>query len=307
MDDHAQDTLLSRLEEGRREFLALVAELRPDLHRYCARMTGSVADGEDVVQDTLASAYYALSQLRDRSLLRPWLFRIAHHRALDLLRRNAHRASEPLDVAEDMPADDALAPDSALARDQALRAALSSFLQLAPAQRACVVMKDVLDHSLEEIASLLDTSVPAVKSALHRGRTQLRLRGEEPEATGGARAASAALVRYARLFNLRDWDGVRDMLIDDVSLDLVSRDRLVGRVEVGRYFTNYARVSDWHLVPAWLDGVEVIAVLAHAQATRPSYFIQLTLVDGRVGAIRDYRHVPYIARDAAFGVCAADS
>ena len=100
------DSLFARLEDGRREFLALVADVRPELHRYCARMTGSIADGEDVVQDTLARAYYALSELKELPPLRPWLFRIAHNRAIDYLRRYERRMSEPLDAALEIAADD---------------------------------------------------------------------------------------------------------------------------------------------------------------------------------------------------------
>src|SRR5262249_49131030 len=76
---------------------ALVANVRPELHRYCARMTGSIADGEDVVQDTLARAYYALPELDPVPPLRPWLFRIAHNRAIDHNRRYDRRMREPLD------------------------------------------------------------------------------------------------------------------------------------------------------------------------------------------------------------------
>ena len=83
MDGKAQESLIATLEEGRRQFLALVDEVRPELHRYCARMTGSVADGEDVVQDTLARAYYQLPELKELPPLRPWLFRIAHDPAID--------------------------------------------------------------------------------------------------------------------------------------------------------------------------------------------------------------------------------
>jgi DNA-directed RNA polymerase specialized sigma24 family protein len=52
------DAILSDLQQARQRFLVLVDEVRPELHRYCARMTGSIADGEDVVQYTLARAYY---------------------------------------------------------------------------------------------------------------------------------------------------------------------------------------------------------------------------------------------------------
>src|SRR6266851_6864238 len=94
----AHDSIVSDLQEGRRRFLALVEDVRPDLHRYCARMVGSVVDGEDVVQDTLARAYYELSALREPPALRAWLFRIAHNRALDHMRRYERRMSEPLDA-----------------------------------------------------------------------------------------------------------------------------------------------------------------------------------------------------------------
>src|SRR6266404_8057611 len=93
----SNEDIFSELQQGRRRFLALVDDVRPDLHRYCARMTGSIADGEDVVQDTLARAYYELSELRELPALRSWLFRIAHNRALDYLRRYDRRMGEPLD------------------------------------------------------------------------------------------------------------------------------------------------------------------------------------------------------------------
>ncbi|MGJ7507074.1 sigma-70 family RNA polymerase sigma factor [Variovorax sp. GT1P44] len=294
--------IIATLEEGRRQFLALVADIRPDLHRYCTRMTGSVADGEDVVQDTLARAYYQLPELKELPPLRPWLFRIAHNRAIDHWRHDVRMRTEPTEAALDLADDAAREPDSALARSQALRAALSCFLQLAPAQRGCVILKDVLDHSLEEIATELDLSVPAVKAALHRGRTllaQLSDAPAEPSVSPKARAPiSPALLRYASLFNARDWDGVRAMLADEVRLDLVSRRKAAGRREVGIYFTNYDRQADWHLVPAWLDGREVLAVLRAPGASRPDYFIEFQWRDGRVSNIRDFRHVSYIAQEA---------
>ena len=113
------------------------------------------------------------------------------------------------------------------------------------------------------------------------------------------RATSPALARYAALFNARDWDGVRAMLVDEVKLDLVSRWKATGRRQVSTYFTNYDSVTDWHLVPGWLDGREILAVLREPRAARPAYFIELRLVDdGRVAAIRDFRYVPYIAYEA---------
>ena len=82
------------------ELLALAEKLRPELHRYCARLMGSVIDGEDVVQDTFARAFAALNQLEEDQPIRAWLFRIAHNRALDLLRSRAIRAAEPIEAAD---------------------------------------------------------------------------------------------------------------------------------------------------------------------------------------------------------------
>ena len=303
--DSGPGDLIGTLERGRRQFLALVDHVRPELLRYCTRMTGSVADGEDVVQETLARACYELPQMKELPPLRPWLFRIAHNRAIDHWRHEAYRATEPIDAASDLAGEAALEPDSVLARQQAVRAALSCFLELAPAQRGCVILKDVLGHSVEEIADELSLSVPAAKAALHRGRAVLQQASTVPPAAAPARTIelSAALKRYASLFNAHDWEGIRSLLADDVRLDLVSRRKAAGRREVSTYFGNYERAGDWHLVPARFDGREVLAVLgapADARETRPRYFIELGWRDGLVAAIRDFRYVPYIAQEGAF-------
>lgn len=297
MDSSAPEAdVIGQLERGRRQFLALVEPVRPELHRYCARMTGSVTDGEDVVQETLAAAYYALSQMTQLPQLRPWLFRIAHHRAIDHWRREQVRRSEPIDAALDVPDDAMHEPEHALARQQAVRAAISGFLELAPAQRACVILKDVLEHSLDDIAAELNLSVPAVKAALHRGRAALAEHGGTSGPADPKPALSPALRRYATLFNAHDWDGVRALLADDVRLDLVSRRKLAGR-EVGSYFTNYESALDWRLTPAWLDAREVLAVWRAASDARPGYIVVLDWRDGRVQTIRDYRYVPYIVHE----------
>ena len=297
--------LIDVLDQARRRFLALVADVRPDLHRYCARMTGSVASGEDVVQDVLARAYYELSQSKALPPLRPWLFRIAHNRSIDHLRHEAYRVAEPLDAANDIADAPELEPDRVLERRQAMHAALSCFLDLAPAQRACVILKDVLDHSLDDIADELGLSVPAVKAALHRGRTVLQRVSQEAAVSVERSRPSPALVRYAMLFNARDWDGVRELLADDVRLDLVSQRKASGRRDVGMYFSNYDRARDWQLHPAWLDGHEVLAVSHPQQGGAPRYFIELGWTDdGRLASIRDFRYVPYIARDGSITLAA---
>ena len=106
-------TLLPAMMEARDRFMQLVDDLRPELHRYCARMTGSVFDGEDVVQDTLAKAYYALGQMMEPPNLKPWLFRIAHNTAMDFLKRYERKNVDFVpDVPERAEPEEAVPPDA---------------------------------------------------------------------------------------------------------------------------------------------------------------------------------------------------
>src|SRR5580698_261525 len=146
--------------------------------------------------------------------LRPWLFRIAHNRALDHLKRYEARMSESLEGIQDSARDPAPDPGDAIAHEQAVHAALSRFVELAPAQRSCVILKDVLGHSLEEIGALLELTLPAVKAALHRGRLRLRELAAAPSAPAAPRRSSPLVTRYVALFNERNWDGVRALLAE---------------------------------------------------------------------------------------------
>jgi RNA polymerase sigma-70 factor (ECF subfamily) len=92
------------------------------------------------------------------------------------------------------------------------------------------------------------------------------------------------------------------LLLEDVKLDVVSMIRRVGRDQVGTYFTNYSRMRDWRLVPAWLDGREVLVGFRGGQEAQPAYFIEVTIRGGGVAAIRDFFHVPYIVREAKFEI-----
>jgi RNA polymerase sigma-70 factor (ECF subfamily) len=156
------------------ELLALANELRPELHRFCARLMGSVIEGEDVVQDTFARAFVALDELEEDAPLRAWLFRIAHNRALDLLRSRAIRTAEPIEAAHEVADPESPDPMEVLMRREAVETAVSRFVELPTTQRSVVILKDVLDQSLEEIAAMLDLTVNAVKAHLARGRARLK-------------------------------------------------------------------------------------------------------------------------------------
>jgi RNA polymerase sigma factor (sigma-70 family) len=281
------------------QLLALAGTLRPELHRYAARLMGSVIDGEDVVQDAFARALAAVDDLQELPPMRAWLFRIAHNRALDLIRSRAVRAAEPLEAADNVA--DALIPDAAEAmmRREAVETAVTRFAELPPMQRSVVILKDVLDQSLDEIAGMLDLTVNAVKAHLARGRARLKAVNAEAKAAPAPRPPSAAVARYVALFNRRDWDGLRAMLADDVRLVQSTYPVRTGAADVGMFFGIYSRSPPVRLAPAWLDGREVIAVYEGAGAARPSYIMWLEWRDGRISFIRDYKYVRYVIDDAA--------
>jgi RNA polymerase sigma-70 factor (ECF subfamily) len=275
------------LAEAREQFLALVEDIRPELHRYCARLTGSVIEGEDIVQEALARAFYALSMTPEVPALRPWLFRIAHNAAVDFLKSHGHRYTEIRADLEDVAGFDER-PDPAI-----VRAALARFVALPVSQRSAVILKDVLGQTLEETAETMGTTVMAVKALLVRGRKKL-LEAEDARAVPDV-ASRAALDRYAQLFNARDWEGVRSMIANDCRLDLVSKSQRRGS-EVGKYFSNYER-EDVTLRVVRLEGR--LALSAHvAGRTEPAYFMLLDFEDGRVSSIRDFRYASYVAREA---------
>ena len=227
----------------RAELLALAGELRPELHRYCARLMGSVIDGEDVVQDTLARAFVALDGLREVPPLRAWLFRIAHNRALDLLRSRAIRAAEPIEAALEVADQATLDPVEILMRQEAVETAVSRFAELPILQRSVVILKDVLDEPLAEIAALLDLTVDAVKAHLARGRAAAS--GDQRASAGQLptpRPPSAAWPAMSALFNQRDWDGLRALLADDVKLIQSTHPLRVGAADVGMFFSIYAKM-----------------------------------------------------------------
>jgi RNA polymerase sigma-70 factor (ECF subfamily) len=288
----------SQPTERQAQLLTLAGELRPELHRYCARLMGSVIDGEDVVQDTFARALVAIDELQEVPPMRAWLFRIAHNRALDLLRGRAIRAAEPIEAAHEVA--DPESPDAmeTMMRREAVETALSRFVELPTMQRSVLILKDVLDQSLEEIAAMLDLTVNAVKAHLARGRARLKTINAEASTQPAPRPPSPAVARYVALFNRRDWDGLRAMLADDVRLIQSTYPLRAGAADVGMFFGIYSRSAPVRLAPAWLDGREVIAVYEDPQAMKPSYLMWLEWRDGRISFIRDYKYVRYVIDDA---------
>jgi RNA polymerase sigma-70 factor, ECF subfamily len=280
-------------DDMRDQFERLVAMLRPKLHRYCARMTGSAVDGEDIVQDALIKALAALPNVGVLDNPEGWLFRIAHNTALDFLRRRARGPMMQNDDALEMLA----APDSPDQDHEIAAMSLRTFMRLPALQRSAVVLKDVLGHSLEEVASITGASEAAAKSALQRGRVRLRELAEEPAdvslpmLSDGMRAR---LTTYVEGFKTGDFDTVRAMLADDVKLDLVAKLRWHGRSEVGEYYGAYAAAKHWAYAAGVVDGGAAMLVYdREISLGTPAYFVALDFDGDRVVSIHDFLYARY--------------
>ncbi|YCI06721.1 RNA polymerase sigma factor (plasmid) [Ensifer sp. D2-11] len=270
--------------------------VRAELHRYAARLVGSVIDGEDVIQDALASAFAMVGSISPGTPLRPWLFRIVHNRAIDTLRQRSTRRSEPLETAFDLADVSAVDPEDALIRQDTVRIALAHFARLPVPQRSAVILKDVLGESLVDIAALLELSVDAVKAHLSRGRAGLRSVSESRSEV--PLPPTAEVLNFAALFNARDWVALRRLLAEDVRLRQARRPEVSGPAEVGRFFTYYAEYPRVWIEPGRLEGREILLVSAEPSGA-PTYFMLLEWRDQKITLIRDHRYAAYVMENAA--------
>ena len=294
MESNEYVELSGPFEARYRAFLETASTLRPSLHRYCARMTGSVMDGEDVVQEALFEAYRKLDQFDESRPLKPWLFRIAHNRCIDFLRRKGVR--DETEAAAAVP--EAVSPPEPvmLGIGKAVEQLVAS---LPPKERACILLKDVFDYSLEEIAELVDSTVGGVKAALNRGRTKLASSSASSPAVRSANPELAQIMQlYVDRFNRRDWDGVRELISADARLNVA--DRFAGKFGEAPYFFNYDRWPwPWKLALGDVDGEPVVIILQRGADTWSTYSaIRVNVAGEKIDRIVDYIHCPWIVQAA---------
>jgi RNA polymerase sigma-70 factor, ECF subfamily len=297
------DELRDDLRAAWHRYIDVVAPLRPVLHGYCRRLTGDVWDAEDLVQDTLLRAFGTLGSVFTRiENPRAYLLRTATNLWIDAARRRGTEA----DALGSAPAESAPAADAAAA----MRDAGTVLLQrLAPQERAAVVLKELFDYSLEEVAAVLGTTVGAVKAALHRGRS--RLREPEGEAASQRPVPSVALVdRFVEGYRTADIPGLLALMLDTASVENVGSSMDVGRAA-------FARKPGWfdglvHGHPEWppqfaYESARLERHVFHGEplalgfATRRGQealesIIRLTEEEGRIARIRAYAFCPETMR-----------
>jgi RNA polymerase sigma-70 factor, ECF subfamily len=234
--DVLDNELRKTIGDVRRQFLVQIAPLRPDLHRYCRRLTGDIWDAEDLLQETLARAFTAAAQSHQQ-IERPmaWLLRIASNTYIDWTRKPAPSPAPVPDTA--VPP----AADPAEVRDALAEVAT----HLPPQERAALVLKDVFDLPLAEIAAMVGTSVGAVKAALHRGRGRLA----DPDSARAYRPKPdrAVVDALASAFTAYDLDRLAGLLLADCVVEVVGAVREVGREQARTGSLHHTLVLETHV------------------------------------------------------------
>jgi RNA polymerase sigma-70 factor (ECF subfamily) len=294
------NTLSGDLRAVWHRFIDTLVPLRPALYGYCRRLTGNVWDAEDLIQDTLLRAFgrwgVTYPAIRDP---RAYLLRTATNVWIDTLRRRETEARS-LGEPDDSPAGEH--PETSVA----VRDAGSRLLQcLSPQERAALVLKEVFDMTLEEIAGLLTTTTGAVKAALHRGRGNLR----EPEATATSRRAvpSAELVdRFIDRFHAKDVQGLVSLMLEGGTAENVGNSIHVGLdPSEGLHHFFYKVVhghAEWPPEVQWesarmqrieFDGEPIVLyfICGHGLEALAA-IMRLEERDGRIACLRSYGFCP---------------
>jgi RNA polymerase sigma-70 factor, ECF subfamily len=309
------------------EFGQLTEQYRPELTAYCYRMLGSVDECEDLVQDTYLRAWRSFEGFEGRSSVRLWLYKIATNTYLTALQTRKRRplpsglgapadtATVKLAAAESdipwlQPAPDRLLygatddPAAVISLRHSVRLAFVAALQhLSPLQRAVLVLRDVLAWPAREVAEMLDTTTPAVNSALQRARAQLEqarpLLDELSEPTD--LKDRGLLDRYMTAFENADVDQLAELLRVDVELEMppiptwfIGRDTVCGFL---------ARVvlhtpNQWRLTYTQANGSPAFAMYKRAPdgIFRANGLDVLSFVGGRIARIVAFNDPALVAK-----------
>lgn len=296
------------------EFVQDAEQLRRELLAYCYRLSGSVQDAEDLVQEAMLRGWRSYARFRGEATVRTWLYRIATNAFLSSARRRRHLPSDlgpptadvSLDVVLDKdsawlePLPDALVSTDAdpattvIERDR-LRLALTASLQRLPArQRSALLLREALDFSAAEIAEALEISVPAVKSLLQRARATLETIGgplHEPDEP----MASALLETYMRAFETSDVRLLERTLRDDAMLEMTpARTWFSGRATCLPYLASVlGQPGEWSMRATHANGQPAAVAYRHGE---PFGVAVLGLRDGGLARISLFTDLAVVRR-----------
>ncbi|WP_051338323.1 sigma-70 family RNA polymerase sigma factor [Streptomyces flavidovirens] len=283
--------MLEAAQAAHREFLTVLEPLRGELFRYCRRLTGSMWDAEDLAQETLARPFTRAAQTH-QPVERPvaWLVRIATNAYLDQVRRPAPLLVEPAERAAP-PAVDPVEVRDALAEVTTL---------LAPQERAAIVLKDVFDLPLKEIAAMLGTTEGAVKAALHRGRGRLAAPERATALAHRTAPDRDTLDALAAAFTAYDLDGLTKLFVEDAVSDVIGVAHEVGRDQIAAGSLHHTLVLEasvrWRAEVRKVDGDPLVLMWATpADGSGPEAVedvLRAETADGGITRLRWYYFCP---------------
>jgi RNA polymerase sigma-70 factor, ECF subfamily len=265
------------------EFEAATGPHRRELYAYCYRMTGSMSEAEDLVQEVYLRAWQAFDRFERRSSVRTWMYRIATNACLSALQRGRRRplpsglgppSNDPHGLPDPPPAgvlwlepipdrlvvDERADPAEVVAARHSVRVALVAALQLLPArQRAALILCEVLDLPVAEAAGLMDVSVAAVKSLLQRARARLdqAALSDADIAEPTDEQARRVLDQYLAAFERSDAAAIERLLANDAVLEMTGTSTwFSGKATCTPYITEQAigHPGDWIAVPLRANG-----------------------------------------------------
>src|SRR6188768_4466391 len=310
MPVQTSDPLEAISGEARRSwhgFLLVYEPLRPELYRYCRYLTRSPWDAEDLAQDALAQAFSTLSRMGQAPPNpRAWLFRVASNLWIDRVRRERGQLAQERAAEASVAASD----------PQATREAAGTLVaQLAPQERAAVVLKDVFELTLEEIAEALSTTVGAVKAAIHRGRSKL----EEPAQDTTKRPVPEAVTAFCAAFNAHDIPRMTELLLDHAAIEVVSATvespkdskvlrallfgvkRMARAAELGgieaRFFAGVQPTPPRMELVSCRGEPLLLSWYAHDDGEAVRAITRLEVSDGRISVLRNYFFTPDFIED----------
>jgi RNA polymerase sigma-70 factor, ECF subfamily len=320
VEQHEDHLLLAAQRGDDGAFASLVEPRRPELHAHCYRMLASLDDADDAVQEALLRAWRALPRFEARSSLRTWLFRIATRTALDIAAGRARRElptsfGEPADEG-DRPGEPATEipwmspyparppvashgdPEQYVTSREHIELAFVAALQhLPPLQRAVYILRVVLAFQATETATMLETSVAAVNSALQRARA--RVASLVPVASQAAELAAVGepgvrelAARYARAIEQGDVTALLSLLSEDASWSMPPLTAWFrGRASVARFLQEDVFPHQWRHELTWANGQLAVAGYlydAEEEAFMPTVIDVLELRDGHITSVTGF-------------------
>ncbi|HEX4716139.1 MAG TPA: RNA polymerase subunit sigma-70 [Ktedonobacteraceae bacterium] len=311
METTTQTRLVRAVQAGdQMAFETLVGLYQRELLVHCYRMLGSLHDAEDLVQETLVRAWEKRATFTSPGSYRAWLYRIATNLCLNVLTRSKRRFLPPNTTQESDPTrplskrvsepiwlepfpDDLLADlqsdpeERALQSEHITLAFLIALQHLTPAQRAILLLREVLDWEASEVASWLDLSVPAINSGLQRARRALQQHQAPPEAPTALLTPQlqSLLHRYVTLWEQADIPGLVGLMREDAWFTMPPIPSwFQGRAAIETFFrtTVFTAPGMWRLHPTRANASPAFGLYRWEAEARMYQFFGL-LVLGLVG------------------------